>query len=232
MPSLWTARPQQGFVVWPNEDGAPKLVGWFGGIEQEYLDLGGTRQVNVPPFARRTYFATGPNPSLGIAIADNERYRIEIYSTSGELSGVIERPYEPIRIESEWIDRWKEEQRANVDPPSALPQLERAWKQMTLPSTLPPLEGIAIDATGLLWVLAPAPPGSASERYEVMDVTGRTMAWIEVPAGLVHGAGLPPWISKDRFVGWWRDELGVESVRVYKLTRGGPPPRAPTGHMP
>ena len=214
-------RPKQGFVIWPSVGEAPRLLGWFGGIEQEFLDLGGSRQVNVPPFARRTFYATGANGALGIAVADNERFRVEVYSTSGERQGVIERPDEQIPIDPSWIERWKDRRRASVEPSSALPRLERAWSEMTVPSSLPSHEGVAIDETGLIWILEPGPPDGGPRRYEIVDTTGRTVAGIEVPAGLIHGAGLAPWISEDDFVGLWQDDLGVESVRVYRLDRAG-----------
>lgn len=214
-------RPKQGFVIWPDIDEAPRLLGWFGGIEQEYLDIGGSRQVNVPPFARRTFFATRTQGTPVIAVADNERFRIEIYTTSGERERIIERPDEQAPIEPSWIESWKERRRASVEPSSALPRLEREWAEMTIPATLPPHEGVAIDETGLVWILEPGSPDAAPRRYEVIDTTGRSVASIEVPSGLIHGAGLPPWISEDRFVGLWQDDFGVESVRVYRLDRSG-----------
>lgn len=211
-------RPRQGMVVWPEPGADPVLLGWFGGIEQEYLEVGGRRQINVPPFARLTSFATGFD---AIVVADNSNYRLEVFSTSGEPMGVIERPYEPVPVEAQWVEAWKEEQRANADPPSSIPGLERAWSEMSIPATLPPHQGVAIDSDGLLWVLRSAPPG-VPRAYDVLDRTGERVASVEVPEGLLHGAGSPPWISGDRFVGVWRDALGVESVRVYELVRGPP----------
>jgi hypothetical protein len=87
------------------------------------------------------------------------------------------------------------------------------------------LWGLMVDEEGFIWIrpydplvdaaalggLAGAGPGG---RWRVLSPEGEDAGSVEIPHGLV-----PTQITSDRIVGIHRDELGVESVRVYALTR-------------
>jgi hypothetical protein len=211
-------RPEEGLAVIPGPGEAPVLLGWYGGLEQQMIPAGQGRMPLVTPFARRPVAATGPSASARFFIADTDRYEIQVFNADGKLVRIVRREYDPVRVKRAWVDAWKKVQRRQSWR-GQLPALERAWRDMEVPATLPAIEALALDSEGFLWVLRPNGVSSADWSYDVFDPRGRLLGSVTAPSGLVHHTGQRPLIEKDRFVGVWIDDFGVESLRVYGLER-------------
>ena len=212
-------RPDRGFAVFPAPDQPPVLLGWYGGIEQERLDVGGTTRSIVSPFARSTVRGVGISSDERFFVADNARYEVQVFDAQGALRRVVRREDQPVVVQAEWIEEWKDAQRDMDWTQGQLAQLERGWAQMTVRETLPALEMAAFDSEGYLWVLRASGIQGADDRFDIFSPEGRYLGEVRVPAGL---RTFPrPLIGESVFIGVWTDELEVETVRVHALRRGG-----------
>ncbi|MDH4351604.1 MAG: hypothetical protein OEW56_10685 [Gemmatimonadota bacterium] len=80
---------------------------------------------------------------------------------------------------------------------------------------MPPHQEFRLDAGGNLWV-AYYRLEEEPVRWAVFDPDGRWLGDIEAPSN----GGV--WdIGNDYVLGVWRDDLGVEQVRMYRLAKGG-----------
>jgi len=94
------------------------------------------------------------------------------------------------------------------------PEVNRYLADVPLVETLPVFDEIVLDDSGMLWVREYQPPWRAKERWWVFD---QALAWlgsVTVPDGLEVAQ-----VTEDRVVGVVTDELGVERVAVYELSR-------------
>jgi len=95
----------------------------------------------------------------------------------------------------------------------------RAWTDAKLssaylPSTLPFFESVVPGPRGELWIQGYSGIRTAESRYLVVGSDLRPRAWVHVPRGFrVQEVGL------EYVVGVHEDEDGVESVRLYGLSR-------------
>lgn len=84
-----------------------------------------------------------------------------------------------------------------------------------LPERLPYFEALVPAMNGELWVQEYTGISAAPTRYLVLDKTGAVIARVPVP----HAFRVTE-IGSDYVIGIRRDDDGVETVRVYGLTRG------------
>jgi hypothetical protein len=99
---------------------------------------------------------------------------------------------------------------------------ERAYAAMPLTEFLPAFSSLRIDATGWLWAEVYGWDPTRPKEWVVIDRNGRARGTVYTPHGLQI-----EWIGRDFLLGIWTDELGVEYVHRYSLTRdirakGGP----------
>jgi hypothetical protein len=81
---------------------------------------------------------------------------------------------------------------------------------------LPAFESLDLDTEGCLWVEEVHLPGDTLRSWTVFDEEGVPLTRLSLP---VENRMLD--IGKDYVLTVFEDELGVESVRSYPLTRGG-----------
>jgi hypothetical protein len=88
------------------------------------------------------------------------------------------------------------------------------WSATYLPSTLPFFEALVPGPGGEIWIQDYAGVPTDSARYLVVGPEMVARAWVRVPSGLrVHDVGV------DYVLGVHEDGDGVESVRLYRLSR-------------
>ena len=101
---------------------------------------------------------------------------------------------------------WPDEQRT-----SALNDV----KDMPLVDAYPAFREIRSDRAGHLWVREYRPSAAGEAVWTVFDPEGRIQGLVETPAGLRTFE-----IGEDYILGWVSDELGVEYVQLWALSRG------------
>ena len=83
-----------------------------------------------------------------------------------------------------------------------------------LPKTLPYYESLVAGHAGAVWVQEYAGVRTATARYLVVGPDLKPLAWVPVPAGFRVSE-----VGAEYVAGVHQDEDGVETVRVYALTR-------------
>lgn len=85
---------------------------------------------------------------------------------------------------------------------------------MPLPPSFPPHAGLQAGVLGYLWVEEYTRPGEEIPIWLFLDPVGALVGRLSLPVRLS-----PLEIGPDYLLGVGRDELGVESVRLYRLSR-------------
>jgi hypothetical protein len=130
---------------------------------------------------------------------------------------VIRKHHQPIAVRDADIEDYKAERLEGASNDNWRRRLERMFSEIPVPSTLPAFQTFEVDALGYLWVAEYERPGADVQRWNVFDAEGLLLGTVVTPAGLqVHQIGA------DFLLASWRDDLGVEHVRLYDLERGAP----------
>lgn len=82
------------------------------------------------------------------------------------------------------------------------------------PDLLPAYDRVLAAAGGRVWAQVHVSDPDAPHVWDVFDPTGRFVGRVEVP-----GAFYPMVVGPDEVAGVWRDSVGVEYVRAYRLLR-------------
>jgi len=159
-------------------------------------------------------------PDGRIVIADTEHPEYRVYGADGALERIVRwtpaaalpvSDEETARIKAEAVDR---------APPAFRPRIQRVYEAMPFPRTKTPFIGIHIDAEGCVWATTWPDPESGRHTAAVFAADGRVLGSVELPPALAPG--LPHDIhdiGADYLLARVTDELGVESVRLYRLER-------------
>lgn len=189
------------------------------GIEQQTIVLpGGHATSLVHPYHARSYLAHGGTPTR-IAIATNPHWEIELWTLDGRLTHRIRRDGGrriPTAGERREAEERVDDPNSYVirEEPGATRQELRAMLQW--PDSLPGHSGLVMTADGMMLSRqAPTWVRSAPSAFDVIDMSGRWLGTIRLPAGFrLHAAG------EDYLLGVQFDEDDVPSVVVYGLERG------------
>jgi hypothetical protein len=164
----------------------------------------------MTPFSRATVHAISPD---AVYIGDSESYQIDAYARDGRLMRIIRRRVPPRSVTEADLERSRGFHRERMErmPPPFRPAFERWLAAVPYEETLPAFYRLLVDADGRLWVLE-APSGDSTRTWSVFTREGRLLATIELPNGFFPAHG-----GADGLLGVWRDELGVEYVRLYRV---------------
>jgi hypothetical protein len=161
----------------------------------------------------------GKQPVLGIGqaaifVGSAEQFRIHALSKSGEKLGTLARREAPIAVTRADIRNAIEGEIANRGE-SARTDVESAYAEMALPSTLPAYTDLRVDAEDLVWVRAYPRGAPAAVRWSVFNTRGTLVAEIDVPTHLEVFE-----IGTDYVLGRYLDPAeAIPQVRLYQLTR-------------
>ena len=221
-----------GVVRWPGvriatyslDDGTVRELTSVPGAEQHIAHLGeGLVQSTVYGFGKGPRWAIMPGR---LAIVDTEVFSVRSISLPDGTTTAILRRDMPIReVTSEHVEAYVEwmAHRNIVYGGYSQEQAEASkpgWRKQPMASTLPALEAIRLDLAGNLWVEPYAMPGAPVPPFEVHAPDGTWLGSVAMPpglGGLAAGGGLE--IGDDHVLGVWRDEQGVEFVRMYELEK-------------
>ncbi|MDE2678943.1 MAG: hypothetical protein OXI76_13670 [Gemmatimonadota bacterium] len=218
--------PEDGIVRWPTvriatlslEDGSVRVVMDVPGPEVRASVDGAMAQVMEYPFGK------GPRYSVAagrLAVVDTERFDVRSVSLDDGAVTAILRRDEPVReVAEEDVDAYVEWM-TDVSAGAGL-HVPPGLAEQPMASTLPALKSIHLDAGGNLWVEPHSRHGSGTGPFQVYTPGGEWLGTVAVPSGLQQeNVGLPVSfeIGDDYILGVWRDEIGVEYVRMYRLMK-------------
>jgi hypothetical protein len=173
--------------------------GYDGGQGARYL--GGPR-LGSGTLLKHARLVVGPDR---VYVATVNTTDISVYGVDGSELGSFSQPGMPLETTAWDIDQlsW------SVEMANTL----RA--NLPISHTLPAISQMMLDDLGNLWVGLFNRDANRAGEWLVYDAAGRMIATASVPAGLT-----PTHFGLDFVVGVWKDESGVESVRVHRLIRG------------
>lgn len=179
---------------------------------------GGVRYTNTPiPFGASTRLDVLDGRIVLSATAKNEIRLLTpdgstrlIIRGAGTLGPAIS-DAEAAAIKQEIVDETPEPARAS---------LKAVYDEMPLPQRRPAIRAVNVSEDSNLWVSSFPADSTAATPVRIFNRDGDLMATTHLPQGLWIYA-----VDRSRLVGLWRDELGVQSVRVYEIERGRAPAR-------
>lgn len=164
------------------------------------------------PFGRRTVIAVYGHR---VALGTGEEYRIRWLDTAGVEGQAVRRDWTPRRVSSADVrDYWT--RMVTVGGRSRPGEAEAQRSRIPYPETLPPYDGLVVDARGALWIKDAQPPRGWDDpdEWRVYSAEGNPVGIIELPART-----RPRVIGDDWILCTALDDADREIVYLYRYTR-------------
>lgn len=195
-------------------DAAGELVADLGDHpgDETYMSVGdGTVEVMRLPFARSYVLGAAGRESI---IGGTDRWELRYWDADGALRRIV-RIAEPPRLNGPQHMEARLAERLESVPMEQRAALRASMARTPGPDTLPAFETAGTDALGNTWVKPfRSPADSGPDHWIVLDGQGVALGRIEVPEDVeLYDVGV------DYVLGLWTDSLGVEHVRLWRLTR-------------
>ena len=162
------------------------------------------------PFGRGTLGAVWGDL---VAIGVQDSYEIKAFADDGTLVRIVRRGgdlEQPTRADQDAYFAQRYAGRPDDDRTRALNEV----KEMPLVDAYPAFGEILSDRAGYLWVREYRASGAEGAVWAVFDPEGRILGLVETLPGLRIFE-----IGEDYILGWVRDDLGVEYVQLWSLSR-------------
>lgn len=171
-------------------------------------------------FARLIPFGKSPREAVSrdrFFYGSGDTWEVRAFDSRGDLVRIIRRDREPRPVTAEDLDAHLQERLDEAEDEDARASVRRSHAEMPTPELMPAFGSLVADTEGHLWVERFRGPGEGgSPRYDVFDGEGRLVASVEMPVDMEILE-----IGGNYLLGLYRDELEVEYVRMYPLTRPG-----------
>jgi hypothetical protein len=156
-----------------------------------------------------------------VIVASNDTYEIPVYSTDGTLKRIVRREHDLIPTTAAHLDAYIERRVAGSPEPERAARRreeQEEYRDVRLPDTHPAFWRVRADELDHLWVQEYTLPGEAGPNpvWTVFDPEGHVLGFMDTPAGLRVFE-----IGEDYLLGYATDELGVEYVQLWSLSRSG-----------
>lgn len=204
-------RPAMTFVRVSHDLSTVDTLGEFGGILQQFVDIGEDRpSATVPPFASNTSWGLGPSDGTIVA-ADNAVPQVQFFAADG---GHLVARWSASResVAAGEVEEWKDLQRSAPWAQRRLPQRERAWAAMDLPVSKPYYGRASTGSDGTVWL---GPAETDGKGWVALGPDGRFVGVAGLSSRFVPMDSGPGWL-----LGLYRDEQDVEFLRLYELIAG------------
>lgn len=190
-----------------------ELLGSVGRFASEDLHVlrSGSRSTWEPiPFGRRTVVAVAGSRHY---VAHTGRFEISVYTSQGRLERLIRARKAALPVRPSDVDAFRRQRVAAATPERAA-ELERVLRSAAVPSTMPAIAALVVDATDHLWVQEFSPPTASADRWAVFDPAGRMLGQVNVPAGFQILQ-----VGRDFVLGVGPASGGTQQVQRYALVR-------------
>lgn len=144
-----------------------------------------------------------------------DRFEIRVYGPDGSLRRLIRDASRNRPVTGAEWDEVIAEAMEEADTPERRRSVNELAELRPAPETRPAFERFVPDRLGHLWVEPYRPAPGETVPWLVVDVSGSILGTVALPAGF-----RPTDIGSDYVLGVVRDELDIEHVRMYTLTRG------------
>jgi hypothetical protein len=190
------------------------LMDTIGGFSGRHIASTGRFTV-VPPFAGASYYAFRDGYFY---IGRGDRFEIRVYDDQGKLRHLIRKVHNTGPVTDRDIEQWIEfhiRQVEGSESESARAAARKYLREVQVPSSKPAHADIVVDSERNLWVRNFTPPWHTGPvPWSVFNPRGRWLGDVQLPRELS-----PTEIGGGFVLGIWRNELDVESVRLYRLRK-------------
>ena len=218
-PSIYPRDLQNGvtrfpanFSAWAPDGSLTTDFGEHPGYEIFMRVDGGNIGVAPLPFGRTTVAAVSADR---LYLGTEDSYEIRAYDPSGSLRSIIRLDQDLRPVTSSDAAAYVEQQLEDIDDPGRRAERRREVEDMGTSETMPAYAGLTADALGHLWVLEYRGPRDDAPVYTVFDAEGKLVGRLTLPDRFRVIE-----IGSDYVLGRYTDELDVEYLRVYGLSRG------------
>jgi hypothetical protein len=169
-------------------------------------------------FGRDSYLATGEGRAYA---GQSDAFRIDVVDPRGTPMMSIRRNTPPRPVSGDDLRRARaaalsdrRDRDAQISRMTGAPAPASAEPLPSRP-TMPAFDHLIVDSEGYLWVRDFVVDRAAPSRWSIFDASGAWLGTVELPPGLYVSQIGPDWV-----LGRTKDELDVEHVRLYRLSRG------------
>jgi len=149
-----------------------------------------------------------------LVLGTRDRYELLGFHRSGGLTEIFRVQTPPVAVTSEHLDGLLEERLARLTDPDMAPMIRSSFGEMPQAETMPAFEALLLDSEGYLWVEDYHLPGDTFRTWTVFDEAGSPQTRLSLPFD-----NRVMEVGEDFVLALFEDDLDVEYVRVYPLTR-------------
>ena len=210
------ARRERMYAVVDADGQLSASLGVHPSAERHASGSGNVIRIRTIPFSRLTRTTAWGDLFV---VAPNDTYEIRAYEPAGTLSRIVRRDHALIAPTPAHVGA-ELERRVALRPPEQQAdrrrELRETFEEVPIAETFPAFDQIVADALGHLWVEEYDLPGEQRPNplWTVFDPEGGVLGFVETPAGLNIFE-----IGADYILGRATDDLGVEYVQVWSLSR-------------
>ncbi|TVP59586.1 MAG: hypothetical protein EA351_01380 [Gemmatimonadales bacterium] len=117
-------------------------------------------------------------------LTDGRRPEIRVIDADGDLETVIRFLGDPHPVRDADVDRWIEERLARASSAADRRELEAAYRDMTLPATMPPFDDMIVNERGDIWVREYDPFPGDLRTWTIVDSAVRKAGRATLPTSL------------------------------------------------
>ena len=151
-----------------------------------------------------------------VFVGTSDTYEIQVYALDGTLGRLIRKDHTPVKVTEEMQQSFRERlESALSGNPQAAPFIE-LYDDIPYPETTPAYSQIRVDELGYLWVQQYPEDDDDPMVWSVFDPEGEFLGTVNMPPRFVVSQ-----IGSDYVLGMWTDDVEVQYVRMYDLTKGG-----------
>jgi len=187
-------------------------VGRFPAAEMFVFSEGGNAFAGSLPFGRKPGIAA---TSDGFVFSSADRLEVARYDRGGRLLALFRVPDRVRPFTAEEKQRFRAAAVAGAEETERA-FFERLFTVLPMPESLPACTGLIVDSSGRIWVRGFAWEDDETVRWTVFTPEGTLEAAVVMPARFEVQE-----IGADWVLGIWRDDPGVEHLRLHVLHRAG-----------
>jgi hypothetical protein len=187
------------------------VVGTFPGDESYINERDRGYTWDALPFGRQTFTVAGRN---GVYVADGETGRVTLYGLDGQRIQSWNSPLEGWNVSPQDIENFKQERLAQIVVEERRRETQAMLDGAPFPKVSPVIGALKVDLEGNVWVQSFPRPGAETARWVIMAPSGQPVGQIEIPTRAEVFK-----VGRDYVLGRWRDEMDVEQIRLYGVSK-------------
>lgn len=143
-----------------------------------------------------------------------DAWEIRVLRPDGSLERVIRWNREPAPVTDAQVAAFIENKLSNLPDGNLTRRYRKLYRDAPIPERHPAYGSLFVDRLGWLWVEETRLSEDAPHRWTIFDPEGRVTAAVDLPARFRLED-----VGADYVLGRWADDLGVNYVRMYALSR-------------